>query len=331
MEKPPEAVDLFCNDLPTHPANDGRLILVTGANGYVGGRLVPELIARGYKVRIMVRHDLPEYKQSWPEVEVVVADALNFNALLRALKDVHSAYYLIHSLGLGYKKFESADIQIAANFRQAAENQNIKRIIYLGGLGDANAHLSPHLENRIKVAQELSRGKIPVTVLRAAMIIGYGSASYDMLKNLVMNTPVFFIPKWAKTKSQPISIRGVIRYLVGVLEIEATEGKNFDIGGNDILTYADNLRIMAKVLGKKRLFLPGLISSPSLYAFVIHLLTPVPGPIIRVLVDGCKNEVICQNHDIKKYLDIELLSFKDALIKALLREKTIQLSAKHSR
>ncbi|MDA3905965.1 MAG: NAD(P)H-binding protein [Bacteroidales bacterium] len=327
MDKENKEFGLFCNDLPTSPATDGRIILVTGANGYVGGKLVPELIARGYNVRIMVRHDLPEYKERWPEVEVAVADALNFDALSRALKDVHSVYYLIHSLGLGHKKFESADIQIATNFRQAAENQNVKRIIYLGGLGDTNAYLSPHLENRIMVAQELSGGKIPVTVLRAAMIIGCGSASYEMLKNLVKNTPVFFIPKWAKTKTQPISIRGVIKYLVGVLEIEATASKNFDIGGDDILTYADNLRIMTKVLGKKRLFLPGLISSPSLYAFAINLLTPVPGPIIRVLVEGCKNEVICQNNDIKKYLDIELLSFKEAIYRANLIEKNILISS----
>ena len=320
MDSKLESLDMFCNDLPTHPANDGRLILVTGANGYVGGRLVPELIARGYKVRVMVRKELPEYKVRWPEVEIVVADALNFDALSMALKNVHTAYYLIHSLGLGHNNFESVDIQIATNFRLAAENQKIKRIIYLGGLGDTTTSLSRHLDSRIKVAQELSKGKIPVTALRAAMIIGSGSASYEILKNLVNNTPIFFIPKWAKTKCQPISIRGVIKYLVGVLEIEETAGKNFDIGGNDILTYDEKLKILAKLLGKKRIFLPSLISSPAIYAYVISLLTPVPGPITRVLVEGCQNEVICQNDDIKKYIDIELLSFKEALIRALAKE-----------
>lgn len=321
-----EQFDLFCHDLPTEPANDDRLILVTGANGYIGGRLIPELIARNYKVRIMVRKASSIYKEKWPEVEIVVADALNLDLLSIALEGVHTAYYLIHSLGLGRKKFESADIQAATNFRLAAEKHNLNRIIYLGGLGDTNTYLSRHLHNRIKVTRKLSEGEIPVTVLRAAMIIGAGSASYEILINLVKRTPVFFIPKWAKTKCQPISIRGVIKYLVGVLEIEETAGKSFDIGGPDILTYDEKLKVLAKLLGKKRIFLPGLIPSTALYAFIISLLTPVSWPITRVLVEGCKNEVICHNNDIKEYLDIELLSFKEALIRAHLKKEK-ELSA----
>ena len=323
----PKIDELFCSNLPTFPANDGRLILVTGANGYVGGRLIPELIARGYKVRIMVRKESSDYKEKWPEVDIVVVDALNSLSLEDALKGVHTVYYFIHSLGLGYSKFELVDIKIATNFRLAAENQNVKRIIYLGGLGDTNSTLSRHLENRIKVGQILSEGKIPVTVLRAAMIIGSGSASYEILINLVNNTPIFFIPKWAKTKCQPISIRGVIMYLVGVMEIEETAGKSFDIGCDDILTYEDKLRVLAKLLGKKRFFFPGLISNSALYAFIVRILTPVSGPIIRVLVEGCKNEVICQNNDIKAYIDIELLSFKDAIYRANLIEKNILKSS----
>jgi len=330
MVENPHMNELVCLDLPTKPFRDNRLILVTGANGYIGGRLVPELIARGYRVRIMVRKDSPVYKERWPEIEIAVADAMNLDALVNALKGVHTAYYLIHSLHLGYKKFESVDIQVATNFRVAAENQNIKRIIYLGGLGDSNSKLSPHLKNRIVVAQKLSNGKIPVTVLRAGMIIGSGSASYDILKNLVCNTPVFFIPKWAKTRSQPISIRGVIKYLVGVMEVEQTAGKNFDIGGNDILTYDEKLKVLAKLLGKKRYFFPGLITSKVLYAYMASLLTPVPGPITKVLVEGCENEVVCQNGDIKKYLDIELLTFKEALLRALSREEMDMISTRWS-
>ncbi len=323
MEKAQETDDLFCNDLPTQPANDGRLILVTGANGFIGGSLIPELMARAYKVRIMLRRESPEFKERWPNIEIVIADARNYEDMLNALKGVHTAYYLIHSLGLGHKNFESVDLQIAANFRIAAENHGVKRIIYLSGLGDTNTNLSPHLDNRIKVARELSSGKTETTILRAAMIIGSGSASFKILKNLVLNTPVFFIPKWAKTKSQPISIRGVIKYLVGVLEVEETSGKIFDIGGKDIFTYEEKLKILAKILGKKRIYLPGLISSPALYARIISLLTPVAWPITKVLVEGCKNEVICQNDDIKKYIDIELLSFEEALIRALAKEKIV--------
>jgi uncharacterized protein YbjT (DUF2867 family) len=317
-----EQLDLFCHDLPTEPANDDRLILVTGANGYIGGRLIPELIARKYKVRIMVRKASSIYKEKWPEVEIVVADALKPDMLSVALEGVHTAYYLIHSLGLGRKEFESADIQAATNFRLAAEKHNLNRIIYLGGLGDTNTYLSPHLHNRIKVAQKLSEGEIQVTVLRAAMIIGAGSASYEILINLVKRTPIFFIPKWAITKCQPISIRGVIKYLVGVLEIEETAGKCFDIGGPDILTYDEKLKVLAKLLGKKRIFLPGLALSAAFYAVVISFLTPVSWPISRVLVEGCKNDVICQNEDIKRYLDIHLLTFEEAIQRALLKERT---------
>lgn len=328
MVKKPTNYEIEGLDLPTTPIRDNRLILVTGANGYIGGRLIPVLIDRGYRVRIMVRKNSPEYKERWPEIEIAVADAMSLDDLAKALVGVHTAFYLIHSLGLGTDKFVSADLQIAENFAMAAENQNIKRIIYLGGLGDKSSRLSQHLESRMKVAQQLSNGKTSVTVLRAGMIIGSGSASFEILKNLVNNTPVFFIPKWAKTRSQPISIRGVLNYLVGVMEIEETSGKEFDIGGNDILTYDEKLRVLAKLLGKKRLFLPGLNVGPRLYAFFISLLTPVARPITTALVMGCKNEVICQNNEIKKYLDIELLSFRDALIRALSREEMDLISTR---
>ncbi len=312
--------NLLCSDLPTKPQPELGKILVTGANGYIGGRLVPELIERGYQLRILVRKESPELKARWPDVEISVGDALNTADLLKALKGIHTAYYLIHSLLLGKNKFEKVDIKAATNFRIAAEKQNITRIIYLGGLGNTNKGLSSHLENRIKVAQELSNGTIPVTVLRAAMIIGSGSASFEILKNLVENTPIFILPKWARTQSQPISIRGVIQYLVGTMEIDETTGKEFDIGGNEIITYQKMLRVMSDLLGKKRYYFRGLVNSTSIYGFIASLLTHVPSPLTRALLVSCKNEVLCQNGDIKKYLNIKLLSFKEALIRALTNE-----------
>lgn len=330
MVKNQPTYELVCSDLPTTPFTDSRLILVTGANGYIGGRLIPELIARGYRVRIMVRKKSPEYQERWPEVEISIADARNLTDLKIALGGVHTAYFLIHSLSLGNDKFESVDLQIATNFREAAAYQKLKRIIYLGGLGDNNTSLSAHLDNRIKVAEVLSKGTVPVTVLRAGMIIGSGSASYEILKNLVINAPVFFIPKWAKTKSQPISIRGVLKYLIGVLEIDETSGKKFDVGGNDILTYDEKLKVFSKLLGKKRFFFHGFITNKSLYAYIASLLTPVPAPITRVLVEGCKNEVVCHNNHIKEYLDIDILSFKEALLRALSREEKDMISTRWS-
>lgn len=305
--------ELFCNDLPSKPNPLVGKILVTGANGYIGGRLVPELLNRGYNVRIMVRNLSARYNQQWPDVEVAEADALNLKELLDALEGIHTAYYLIHSLLLGQKTFEKTDLQAASNFRIAAKKQGVKRIVYLSGLGNRKTNLSPHLDNRIKVADCLSEGEVPVTVLRAGMIIGAGSASYKILRNLVDNTPVFFIPKWAKTKSQPISVRGVMMYLVGVLENEETTGKRFDIGGPDIVAYDEKLKIMAALLGKKRYFLPGFFMLSSFYGYIASLLTTVPKPICKILVEGCKNEVVCQNTEINKYVNIKLLPFQSAL------------------
>lgn len=324
------AEKFFCNDLPTSPKPKLGKVLVTGATGYIGGRLVPELVERGYTVRVMVRSDSPDAGQRWPGVEVVAADARNLESLLNALEGVHTAYYLIHSLRLGHKKFEAVDLEVAVNFRIAAENQHVKRIIYLCGLGRTDVPLSPHLENRIKVAEKLSQGPIPVTVLRAGMIIGSGSASYEILEHLVKNTPVFFIPYWAKTKSQPIAIRDVIKYLVGVLEIQETAGKSFDIGGKDIITYDMKLKVLADILNRKRIFFPGLITYTPLYGYIASLLTPVPGPITKVLIEGCKNEVICQNNEIKDFLPFEPLSYRDALTRAMQSEMDDMIATRWS-
>lgn len=315
--------ELYCADLPSRPQPEAGKILVTGANGYIGGRLIPELLDRGYDVRVMVRKNSPEYFKRWPGVEIAIADALDINSLSNALKGIQAAFYLIHSLNLGQKSFEKTDLQAALNFRTAADKQSVKRIIYLSGLGNRNANLSPHLNNRIKVADCLSEGNVPVTVLRAGMIIGAGSASYQILRNLVDNTPVFLIPKWANTKSQPISVRGVMMYLIGVLEQEETAGKRFDIGGPDIVTYVEKLKILAGILGKKRFFLPSFLSFSSFYGTIAGWLSSVPKPVCKILVEGCKNEVICQNNDINKHVNIECLSFKASLIKALSNERNI--------
>jgi len=295
-------------------------ILVTGASGYIGGRLVPELVARGYKVRVMVRAPSPADAELWPDVEIVPADAHKLDQLRFALEDVDTAYYLIHSLLLGSKEFAAADIQAAVNFRIAAEENQLKRIIYLGGLGDTQSKLSSHLRSRIQVAEELKKGKVPVTILRAAIIIGSGSASYEIIQHLVKNLPVILIPRWAMTKCQPIGIRDVIKYLVGVLEIPETSGASFDIGGKDVLSYYEMLKIRAELLNKRRIFLP-FFSFIPLYSFVGGLITPIPAPITRSLMEGLKNEVVCQNNTIRQYLPFEPLTYKEAIIRAMNREE----------
>ena len=322
--------DYICKDLPTKPRKDLGKVLVTGATGYIGGRLVPELIQRGYKVRIMVRVDSEAIRQRWPDVEIAVADARDLESLLTALEGIDTAFYLIHSLILGHKKFESVDLDVAVNFRTAAENKHVKRIIYLSGLGNTDTKLSPHLQNRIKVAEKLSQGSIPVTVLRAGMIIGSGSASYEILQNLVKNSFIFFIPYWAKTKSQPISVRDVIKYLVGMLESPASAGNTYDVGGTEIVTYDEMLKVLSKIQKRKRIFLPALITYTPLYGYIASLLTPVPGPITKVLIEGCKNEVICQNNDARILLDFEPLSYRTALLKAMKIEEQDNISTRWS-
>src|SRR5512138_2634555 len=177
VKGPPNALfrvgdpNLLCHDLPSRPRPEIGRVLVTGASGYIGGRLVPELLARGYSVRIMVRAPSPVYREQWPQVEIAAADALDIHQLRAALRGVDTAYYLIHSLLMGHREFAAADVQAAINFRLAAEENRIKRIIYLGGLGDTRSTLSRHLQSRIQVAEELRRGTVPVTTLRAAIII----------------------------------------------------------------------------------------------------------------------------------------------------------------
>ena len=313
--------DLFCSDLPSAPRRDVGTILVTGASGYIGGRLVPELLARGYKVRAMVRAASPEYESRWPRAEVVVADALEPASLKIALQGVHTAYYLVHSLLLGPKEFSTADIRAAVNFREAAEQSNVRRIIYLGALGDIRSPLSEHLRSRIKVAEELAQGPVPITVLRAAIIIGSGSASYEIIQNLVKRLFLIFIPYWARNRCQPIAIRDVVKYLVGVLETSSTTGKHLDIGGSDILSYEEMMRITADLLQKKRIFLHVPTSNIRFFAYMGSLLTPVPAMITLCLMEGLASEVICQDQTIGRLLPFEPLTYRQAIVKAMSREE----------
>jgi len=322
--------DLYCRDLPTHPLPGMGKILITGASGYVGGRLVPELLARGYRVRLMVRGTPEAYQQIWPASEVVVADASQANQLARALKDIDTAYYLIHSLRLGPHGFRRADIDAAQTFRIAAEEAGLKRIIYLGGLGDIRNPLSLHLRSRIEVANELKTGAVPLTVLRAAVIIGSGSASYEIIQHLVQKLPIFILPRWMKSRCQPIAIRDVIKYLVGVLEVPETKGRDLDIGGPDILTYEQMLKILAELLHKKILFISTFFSYVRVYCYFVSLFTPVPHQITQCLMEGLKNEVIVHDQDIRTLIPFDPLSYREAIVRAQSWEEQDQVITRWS-
>jgi uncharacterized protein YbjT (DUF2867 family) len=316
----PDTFSLFCQDLPTRPLPGAGRVLVTGASGYIGGRLVPELLARGYPVRAMVRAFSPAYSKHWPNAEIAVADALETESLDRALEGIDTAYYLIHSLLLGPSSFLHADIQAAVNFGKAAEKQGLRRIIYLGGLGDTRSQ-SPHLKSRMQVAQELSRGRTPVTILRAAIIIGSGSASYEIIRHLVTRLPVLPIPHWAKNRCQPIAIRDVVKYLVGAMETPEATGGAFDIGGPEILTYEGLLRIFALVIRKRVWLFDAPFSHIGFYAYLASLLTPVPASITRALMEGLRDEVVASGDEIRRLIPFKPLTYQEAVIRALSREE----------
>jgi len=319
-EHVPLSAEQYCQDLETSPQPGIGKILVTGATGYVGGRLVPELLARGYDVRVMVRAFSLECEERWPGAEVVTGDALDLDSLIAALKGVHTAYYLIHSLLHGPRRFERLEITAASNFRKAADRNKVSRVVYLGGLGDRTSRLSDHLRTRQAIANELGQGSAALTILRAAIILGSGSASFEMIEHLVRSLPVLFLPPWAETKCQPIAIRNVVMYLVGVLETPETAGSSYDIGGPDVLSYHEMLKIFSEILGLKRLFIPLFFSDIRTYSYITSLVTPVPHPIVFSLLESTANMVVCENNDITNVVRLNLLSYREAVIRALSRE-----------
>ena len=306
-------------------------ILILGATGYVGGRLIPRLLEAGYNVRAVSRSISKLRGRPWsthPNVEIIAADVLDKVALKQAMLGCGIVYYLVHSMDSNHKNFVETDYVAAQNVTKAAEESKLERIIYLGGLGEDSPDLSKHLRSRAEVAQVLKEGTIPVTVLRAAMIIGSGSASFEILRYLVDRLPIMVTPKWVCTPSQPIAIRDVLGYLMGCLiHPNETMGKTFDIGGPNIITYRELMEIYAEEAGlPKRWIIPVPVFTPKLSSYWIHLVTPVPAFIARPLADGLKNPAICHEHSIQKIIPQPLLSCREAIQLALkcLRDHTIE-------
>ncbi len=300
-----------------------KTILVTGGTGYVGGRLIPLLLERGYRVRAVARSLEKLQSRPWarlPNVELVAADLLEPDSLKEAVAGCEVAYYLVHSMLSRPKNFEDADRKAAANMVRAAEEAGLGRILYLGGLGDAGSDLSHHLRSRAEVAKILTAGKVPVTVLRAAMIIGSGSTSFEIVRYLVDRLPVMVIPKWLETPSQPIAIRNVLGYLIGCLECPVTTGQTYDIGGPDVVNYRRLMEIYAEEAGlpRRRLIAIPFLST-RLSAYWIHFVTPVPASMAHALAEGLRNPVICRDLRIREILPQELLDCRTAIRLALQR------------
>jgi len=306
-------------------------ILVTGSTGYVGGRLAPLLLQHGYRVRAAARSPDKLRGRPWsshPDVELVTLDAMDRESCVEALRGCRVAYYLIHSMSPQHKDFAEADRTAAANMVFAAEQAGLQRIIYLGGLGDTEDQLSEHLRSRAEVASILRSGKVPVTVLRAAMIIGSGSASFESLRYLVDRLPMMITPRWVRTLSQPIAITDVLYYLVGCLEHDELAGEVLDIGGPDVATYRQLMEMYAEEAGlPKRLIIPVPVFTPKLSSYWIHLVTPVPAYIAQPLADGLRNPALCKDDKIRSVLPHELLSCREAIKLALQQLKTQQIES----
>lgn len=296
-------------------------LLVTGATGYIGGRLVPRLLEAGHHVRCLVRSERKLRGRTWsdhPKLEVVEGDAANTDALDRALEDCEAAYYLIHSMIVAGGAYADRDRQLAEGFAQAAARQQVERIIYLGGLGETGGGLSEHLASRREVEEALASTGVPVTVLRAAMIIGSGSASFEILRYLVERLPVMITPRWVQTECQPIAVRDVLHYLQAVLDTPATVGRTLDIGGPDVMTYRDIMREMAASRGlPRRIIIPVPVLTPRLSSLWIHLVTPLSSRIARPLAEGLRNRVVCRDDEAARLMPQDLLTVRASIDAAM--------------
>lgn len=273
----------------------GMKVLVTGATGYVGGRLVPLLLARGHSVRVLARDPSRIEGRSWSgSVEVATGDVLRPETLGAALAGAEVAYYLVHSMQAG-AEFHRLDLAAARAFGAAAKAAGVRRIVYLGGLGDADQDLSEHLRSRQETGRALAEAGVPVTEFRAGVVVGSGSLSFEIVRNLAERLPVMTCPRWVFQKTQPIAIRNVLDYLVAALDVPESAGRVIEIGGADAVTYADMVQVYAKVRGLTRWLIPVPVLTPRLSSYWVHWTTPVPASIARPLIEGLRYELVVRN------------------------------------
>lgn len=293
-------------------------ILVTGATGYIGGRLVQSLLNSGYTVRVMVRDPDRLQGRSWRDrVDIVKGDVFKPNTLSDAMQGTTAAYYLIHSMSTS-DDFHQRDLIAANNFGSAAKVSGVKRIIYLGGLGDPDSNLSEHLKSRQDTGRALAATGVSLTEFRAAIIVGSGSISFEMIRYLTERIPIMICPRWVFTRVQPIAINDVLVYLSSALEVPDSCGKVIEIGGAEVITYGDMMMGYAKERGLKRVLVPVPVLTPSLSSYWVHWMTPVPASITRPLILGLRNEVIVRDNSAEQiFPNIQPVDYSTGVKRAL--------------
>jgi uncharacterized protein YbjT (DUF2867 family) len=300
-------------------ADHRTLVLLTGASGYIGGRLLKALEKAGWPVRCLARRADFLRPRTAPSTDVVQADCLDPNSLAPAMAGVHTAYYLVHSMG-SPGQFEQADRQAAQNFADAARESGIRRIIYLGGLGDQDQALSAHLRSRHEVAEILRRSGIPTIEFRASIVIGSGSLSFEMIRALVQRLPVMICPRWVAVKAQPIAVEDVIAYLMAALELPMQRGYIFEIGGPDQVSYGEIMQEYARQCRLHRWMIPVPVLTPRLSSLWLGLVTPVYARVGRKLVDSMRNPTLVREPLALTVFTIKPRGLRDAIGRALQQE-----------
>jgi len=301
------------------------LILVFGASGYIGTNLVPHLLAGGHRVRASARNRKVLEARGWRDVEYIEADALSPATLPQALAGVDVAYYLVHSMAAG-KDFGRLDLEAAAHFRDAAAAAGVRRIVYLGGLIPEQPE-SEHLQSRLETGDCLRQGRVPVTEVRAGMIVGPGSAAFEVMRDLVNYLPVMVTPRWVESRSPPIALQDLLVYLERLAFIEAAAGQIYDAAGPDELTYREIMQRLAQMLGKSPLIIAVPVLTPRLSSYWLNLVSAVPVNVARALIDGLKHDVLAQPQPLRELVPMPLMDLEQSIQAALDAERSQQLPA----